>query len=157
VKILGLIDSTTVFCLAATVSIGTLNAGIANAAMPPVSANNSPTPISNAQARPPRAVASVSYLEGFFVNSDFSIDLYREGGKYYYLGTEIQNNANLKLANPTIYRTKNQHIYTWNNQGTKYRISWNTNNPDKIRLQVIDRNRIILDRSLQRQKKEDFV
>lgn len=148
-KILGLIDSTAALCLAAaTVSIGTLNAGIANAAMLPVSANNSPTPIS---------IASVSYLEGFFVNSDFSVDLYREGGKYYYLGTKLQNNANLKLANPTISRTKNLHVYTWNNQGTKYRISWNTNDPSKIRLQVIDRSRMILDRSLQRQKKEDFV
>ena len=148
-KILGLIDSTTAFCLAATVSIGvTLNTGIANAAMVPVSDDNSYTQ--------PK-IATVSYLEGFFVNSDFSVDLYREGGKYYYLGTKLQNNANLKLANSTISRTKSQQIYTWNNQGTKYRISWNTNNPDKIRLQVIDRSRIILDRSLQRQKKEDFV
>lgn len=148
-KILGLIDSTTAFCLAATVSLGvTLNTGIANAAMVPVSDNNSPTQ--------PK-IATVRYLEGFFVNSDFSIDLYREGGKYYYLGTKLQNNANLKLANPTVSITKSQQIYTWNNQGTKYRISWDTNNPDKIRLQVIDRSRIILDRSLQRQKKEDFV
>ena len=145
-KILGLINSTTAFCLAAaTVSIGTtLNTAFTSAA----TVHNSPAEVK---------IATVKYLEGFYVTSDFSVEIFRQGGKYYYNGTMLETQANLKLSNPTISRTKSQHTYTWNNKGTKYRVSWNTNDTGKIYLQVIEGSRIILDRSLQWQKKEDFV
>jgi hypothetical protein len=103
-------------------------------------------------------IASVKYLEGFYVDLDWSVTLYRSGGKYHYQGKNLNTGATLALSGATVTGTSSQQIYTWNNKGTKYRIFWKTNDSSTIRLQVLDaKNRVILTRSLGWQNAADFV
>jgi hypothetical protein len=97
-------------------------------------------------------------LEGFYVDLDWSVTLYRDRGKYFYQGKNLNTGSIVTLSGPSVTRSKGQHIYTWNNKGTKYQVSWKTKDSSKIRLQVIDTNRrVILNRSLQWQNAADFV
>jgi hypothetical protein len=103
-------------------------------------------------------IAKASYLEGFYVDSDWSVTLYRRGGKYNYRGKNLNTGSSLELSGATVSRTGSQQIYTWNNKGTKYRVTWKTNDSSKIRLQVINYNgRIILNRLLGIQNAADFL
>jgi hypothetical protein len=133
--------------LLASIAIGTtLTASAWSMPTMPVSAQVQSTKIAAAN------------LEGFYVDLDWSVTLYRSEGKYTYQGKNLNTGSTLTLSGATVTRSKGQQIYTWNNKGTKYRVTWKTNDSSKISLQVIDTNRrVILSRSLQWQNAADFV
>jgi hypothetical protein len=121
------------------------------------SAFSIPTMPVSAQSVQSTKIATAT-LEGFYVDLDWSVTLYRSDGKYTYQGKNLNTGSTLTLSGATVTRSKGQHIYTWNNEGTKYRVIWKTNDSSHIRLQVIDANRrVILNRSLQWQNAADFV
>jgi hypothetical protein len=133
--------------LLASISIGTTFASAFSMPTMPVSAHSVKS-----------IKIATATLEGFYVDLDWSVNLYRHDGKYIYQGKNLNTGSTLTLSGATVTRSKGQHIYTWNNEGTKYRVIWKTNDSSHIRLQVIDANRrVILNRSLQWQNAADFV
>ena len=79
--------------------------------------------------------------DGTYLDRDWTIQLSSRGGEVYdYLGTNNRTKASISLADATIVRNNNRRIYTWNNAGVKYRLTWNESDHDKIRLQVISSN-----------------
>jgi hypothetical protein len=154
-KLLGLPNSTKSFNNMNLKKI--LLASIAICTTLTVAAFSMPTmPVSAQSVQSPKIATAT--LEGFYVGLGWSVNLYRSKGKYNYQGTNLKTGSELELSGATVTRSKGQHIYTWNNEGTKYRVIWKTNDSSHIRLQVIDTNRrVILDRSLQWQNAADFV
>ena len=88
--------------------------------------------------------------DGTYLDRDWTIYLsHRDGEVYDYLGMNNRTKASIGLAGGTIVRTNHRRIYTWNNAGIKYRLTWNEHDRDKIRLQVISPNgKMQLDRLL---------
>ena len=79
--------------------------------------------------------------DGTYLDRDWTIQLSSRGGEVYdYLGTNNRTKASISLAGATTIRTNNRRIYTWNNAGMKYRLTWNESDHDTIRLQVISPN-----------------
>ncbi len=85
-------------------------------------------------------IAIDKYPEGTYIDRDWSVYLYRSGGTYHYRGTNNLTKATIELAGASLSGTKSRRIYTWNNSGTRYRVTWKVSDPDTIRLQVITPN-----------------
>ncbi|PSB42130.1 hypothetical protein [Chamaesiphon polymorphus] len=136
--------------LVTSIAIGaTLGSSATNAATVPATANNLPAQ---------NQIATAKYLEGFFIDSDWSVNIYRQNGRYYYRGTNLHTQAYLNLAGGNVYKAGNKQVYTWHNRGTKYRVTWQPKYPHTIRLYVIDNyGRVVVNRLLQWQKAEDFL
>lgn len=135
--------------LVTSIAIGaTLSTSVTNAATVPVPANSLPAQ---------NQVATANYLEGFFIDSDWSVNIYRQGDRYYYRGTNLHTKDYLDLYGGTVYKFGNKQIYNWNNRGTKYYVTWQPKDPYIIRLHVIDNyGRVVLNRLLHWQKAEDL-
>ncbi len=95
-----------------------------------------------AAANPPSLsqIAIDKYPDGMYVDRDWSVYLYREGGTYRYRGTNNLTQAKIEFSGANVSGTKSRRIYTWNNAGTRYRVTWKVSDPDTIRLQVIAPN-----------------
>jgi hypothetical protein len=78
--------------------------------------------------------------QGFFSDRDWSISMDLKGGSYNYHGRNNLTGSKLDLAGASISGTNSRRVYTWNNSGTRYRITWQPADPGTIRLQVIAPN-----------------
>jgi hypothetical protein len=89
---------------------------------------------------PSSATAALTQPQGLYLDNDWSVELgYKDGTARYY-GKNIRTGKKLDLAGATLSSSGNKKIYTWNNAGTRYRVTWQPKDPDFIRLQVIDAN-----------------
>ncbi len=89
---------------------------------------------------PKSVMAAPKQPTGFYLDRDWGVLLEFKDGSYHYQGTNNQTGKGLKLAGASVSGNKNRRIYTWNNAGTRYRITWQPSDPDVIRLQVISPN-----------------
>ncbi len=89
---------------------------------------------------PNSVMAAPKNPEGLYMERDWGVYLEFKGGTYHYRGTNNRTGKSLELAGASVNTTKNRRIYTWNNAGTRYRITWQPSDPDVIRLQVIAPN-----------------
>jgi hypothetical protein len=99
--------------------------------------------IAPAAANPPISSSQIAidkYPDGTYIDRDWSVYLYREGGTYRYRGTNNLTQAKIEFSGANVSGTKSRRIYTWNNAGTRYRVTWKVSDPDTIRLQVIAPN-----------------
>lgn len=87
---------------------------------------------------PSSATAASTQPQGSYADNDWSVDLEYKGGTYHYRAKNHRTGQKLELAGATLDSSGNRKIYTWNNAGTKYRVTWRPKDPDFIRLQVID-------------------
>lgn len=78
--------------------------------------------------------------QGFFSDRDWSVSMDLKGGSYNYHGQNHRTGSKLDLAGASVSGTKSRRVYTWNNSGTRYRVTWQPTDPDTIRLQVIAPN-----------------
>ena len=61
---------------------------------------------------------------------------------------------NINLSGAVASGTKQRQVYTWNNNGMKYQVTWKPSDPNFIRLQVTQPNgKLILNRLLKAVKK----
>ncbi|HIK04732.1 MAG TPA: hypothetical protein IGS40_08455 [Trichormus sp. M33_DOE_039] len=95
--------------------------------------------------------ATFDYPEGEFVDRDWSVNLSFQSNVYYYYGQNRNNGSNISLGGVKASGNKQRQVYTWNNNGTRYQVTWRPSDPYFIRVQVINpRGRVILNRVLQR-------
>jgi hypothetical protein len=85
-------------------------------------------------------LAAPMQLQGFYTDKDWSVGLEYKNGTYHYRGQNNRTGQKLALAGATLNSSGNKQIYTWNNAGTRYRVTWQPKDPAFIRLQVIDVN-----------------
>jgi hypothetical protein len=61
------------------------------------------------------------------------------------------------ISDRTVSRDRQRKFYTWNNGGTRYRVTWNPQDPNYIRVQVKTPNgKEILNRLLPRLREDNL-
>ena len=100
-------------------------------------------------AIPHQAIAQRAFPQGFFKDSDYSVNLRFYDNDYFYEGTNMNTGAGITLSGATISGNYRRQVYTWNNGGVRYQISWRPADPRLIRIEVIQSNgRVTLNRLL---------
>jgi hypothetical protein len=84
----------------------------------------------------PQAAIAQSTLEGDFMNDRWFVSVWYEGGSYRYQGVDRRSGNSLRLAGATESGDRTRRIYTWNNSGHRYQVTWRPSDPDFVRLQV---------------------
>jgi hypothetical protein len=88
----------------------------------------------------PQAAIAQPVLDGDFMNNDWVVSVWYEGGSYRYQGTDRSSGSNLRLAGATLSGDSSRQVYTWNNSGYLYQVSWRPSDPHVVRLQVFHPN-----------------
>ncbi|WP_254449414.1 hypothetical protein [Anabaena sp. UHCC 0253] len=95
------------------------------------------------------AVQKFDYPAGEFRDKDWSVTLSFGNNVYYYYGENLNNNSNINLSGAVASGNKQRQVYTWNNNGLKYQVTWRPSDPNFIRVEVIRPNgKVILNRLL---------
>jgi hypothetical protein len=109
------------------------------------------TPLLTEAIIPMSVVAKVSSLGGTFVDKEWTISVYSENNTYHYQGYNIKTKKSINLAGAILSGNRQRRVYTWNNQGTRYQVTWQAQDPDYIRVKVIVPNgKEVLNRLLPR-------
>jgi hypothetical protein len=109
------------------------------------------TPLLTQSLAPTVAVAGSNRPEGSFKDAEWQLTLSRQNNSYHYRGVNIETGTSIELAGAKVSGNSQRRIYTWNNEGTKYQVVWQSQDPDYIRVKVVSsRNRTILNRLLRR-------
>jgi hypothetical protein len=97
------------------------------------------------------AVTASARPEGGFNDREWQVTLVRQNNSYRYQGYNYKSNKSIDLAGAKVSGTAQRRIYTWNNEGTKYQVVWQSKDPNYLRVKVIGNNgKTILNRLLQR-------
>jgi hypothetical protein len=109
------------------------------------------TPLLTQTIAPTVAVASSNRPEGSFGDAEWQVSLSRQNNSYHYRGVNIETGTSIELAGAKVSGNTQRRTYTWNNEGTKYQVIWQAQDPDYVRVKVVSsRNRTILNRLLRR-------
>jgi hypothetical protein len=95
------------------------------------------------------AVQKFNYPNNTFSDQEWSVTLNFTNNSYHYYGKHIPKGSSINLSGAVASGTHERQIYTWNNNGTKYQVVWQPNDPNYIRVQVVSRGKVILNRLLQ--------
>jgi hypothetical protein len=100
---------------------------------------------------PTIAVARIDRPDGNFEDKDWNVGLSYQNNSYRYRGLNLKSQTSLELSGATISSTNQRKTYTWNNGSTRYQVVWQAQDPDYIRVQVIESNgNVMLNRLLSR-------
>lgn len=102
-------------------------------------------------AIPNQAMAAqrFGYPAGTFSDQEWNVSLSFSNNVYYYYGENRNSNNNISLSGAVASGNKQRQVYTWNNNGLKYQVTWRPSDPNFIRVQVIIPNgKVILNRVL---------
>lgn len=96
------------------------------------------------------AVAANAPPEGNFGDEEWEVTLVRQNNSYRYIGKKHQNESSrIELAGAKVSGNSSRRIYTWNNEGTKYQVIWQSKDPNYVRVKVVGNSgRTILNRLL---------
>lgn len=95
--------------------------------------------IVNVAMTQPVLAATYNYPAGTFADKDWQVNLSFSNNVYYYYGENRRNpNSYINLSGAVASGTNERQVYTWNNNGMKYRVSWRPSDPSFIRVQVIN-------------------
>lgn len=93
--------------------------------------------------------AKYNYPKGTFADKEWRVSLSFNNNVYYYYGEKLNSNAYISLSGAVASGTNDRQVYTWNNNRTKYQVSWRPSDPSFIRVQVISPSgKVILNRLL---------
>ena len=107
--------------------------------------------IINLSISQPALAQRYNYPQGTFSDRDWNVTLYFSNNSYFYYGESRYNsNSNITLSGATSGGNNARQIYTWNNNGTKYEVTWRPSDPDYIRVRVIAGRKVILNRLMTR-------
>jgi hypothetical protein len=95
------------------------------------------TPLLTQAIMPMVAVAKESSPNGSFVDSSWTVSVFYRNNTYQYTGYDHRTQKSINLSGATISGDSQRKIYTWNNSGTRYQVTWQRRDPDYIRIQVI--------------------
>jgi hypothetical protein len=109
------------------------------------------TPLLTQAIAPMAAVARESSPNGAFFDRDWTISILYQNNTYQYNGYNHQTQKSISLSGATVSGDNIRKIYTWNNGGTRYQVTWQRRDPDFIRVRVITPNgKEVLNRLLPR-------
>lgn len=102
-------------------------------------------------ATKPALAQTFNYPRGSFADKDWKVFLSYNNNVYYYYGENRRNpESYISLSGAVTSGTNSRQIYTWNNNGMRYRVTWRPSDPNFMRLEVINpRGKVILNRILQ--------
>ena len=96
------------------------------------------------------AVQKFNYPNNTFSDQEWTVNLKFTNNSYHYNGKHIPKGSSINLSGAVASGTHERQVYTWNNNGTKYQVTYRPNDPNYIRVQVINpKGKIILNRLLQ--------
>jgi hypothetical protein len=101
------------------------------------------------------AVAGSARPEGSFQDREWQVNLRRANNSYQYQGVSLETGTSIELSGAKISGTSQRRIYTWNNEGTKYQVVWQSQDPDYVRVKIVGNSgKTILNRLLHRSEEE---
>jgi hypothetical protein len=113
------------------------------------------TPLLLQTTAPTVAVAGSNRPEGSFKDAEWQVSLNRQNNSYHYRGVSLNTGTSIELAGAKVSGNSQRRTYTWNNEGTKYQVVWQAQDPNFVRVKVVSsRGRIILNRLLSRTETE---
>jgi hypothetical protein len=95
------------------------------------------TPLLTQAITPMAAVARANNPDGAFGDREWTISVYYQNNTYTYNGYNLQTDKSISLSGATVSGDSNRKIYTWNNGGTRYQVTWQRRDPNFIRVRVI--------------------
>ncbi len=107
-----------------------------------------------------QAVANLAFPEGEFFDvygqpRNWHLTLWQVKGQYYYKNLNLKTGKKLCLIGGKASGTTARPVFTWTNAKYKYRVSWQTVEPELVRLEVIDPlGKVILNQFLVREPGE---
>lgn len=111
------------------------------------------TSFSNPVAAHTRKVAQTVPLIGSFGDGNWFVTISEQNGVYRYTGYDRKTSKSIELSGAVVTNQGGKRLYTWRNGDTKYRVIWQPQDQDYVRLQVIQPNRKeVLNRLLSRQE-----
>jgi hypothetical protein len=109
------------------------------------------TPLLTQTLAPTVAVAGSNRPEGSFKDAEWQVSLSRQNNSYHYRGVSLETGTSIELAGAKVSGTSQRRIYTWNNEGTKYQVIWQAQDPDFVRVKVVSsRGKTLINRLLTR-------
>jgi hypothetical protein len=100
-----------------------------------------------------RTVSLSKALIGSFGDGNWFVTVSEQNGVYRYSGYDRKNSKSIELSGAVVTKQGGKRLYTWRNGDTKYRVIWQPQDQDYVRLQVIQPNRKeVLNRLLSRQE-----
>ncbi len=94
-----------------------------------------------------------SPLMGTFSDGNWLVTVSEQNGVYRYTGYDQKTSKSIELLGAVVTSQGSKRLYTWHNGDTKYRVTWQPQDQDYVRLQVIKPNRQeVLNRLLSRQE-----
>jgi hypothetical protein len=107
---------------------------------------------SPAVAQSPTVTKNIPLI-GTFTDNNWMVTVSEQNGVYRYHGYNLKTSKSIDLLGATITKQGNKRLYTWNNNGTRYRVTWQPQDQDYVRVQVIGPQRTeVLNRLLARQE-----
>ncbi len=98
-----------------------------------------------------RPVLAQTMPQGVFQDDIWVVSLDFVNNAMTYYGENKRTGASIYLSGASVGGTTQRRIYTWNNAGTRYQITWQPSDPSFVRVQVFQPNgREILNRLLRR-------
>ncbi len=98
-------------------------------------------------------IAQAMPLNGTFGDGDWMVTVSQQNDTYRYYGYNLKTSKSIELSGARVTTQGSKRIYTWNNSGTKYRVTWQPQDQNYVRLQVISPNQTkVLNRLLSRQE-----
>jgi hypothetical protein len=107
-----------------------------------------------------QAVAKLAFPEGEFFDVQgqpriWHLTLWQVKGQYYYKNLNLKTGKKLCLIGAKASGTQARPVFSWTNAKYKYRVSWQTVQPELVRLEVINpANQVILNQFLVREPGE---
>jgi hypothetical protein len=99
------------------------------------------------------AIASVTPPIGTFRDGNWIVTVSEQNDIYRYSAYDLRTGKSIDLRGATVTNQGSKRLYTWNQEDTKYRVIWQPQEQDYVRLQVIDPNQTeLMNRLLSRQK-----
>ncbi len=100
-----------------------------------------------------QTVPLIRPLIGTFGDGNWLVTVSEQNGVYRYTGYDQKTSKSIELLGAIVTNQGSKRLYTWNNGDTKYRVTWQPQDQDYVRLQVIKPNqKEVLNRLLARQE-----
>ncbi len=102
---------------------------------------------------PMRAVAQSNLTVAAFADREWRITVYEtSGGDYCYSGYHKRTQKSIALCGVRVSGNPQRRVYTWNNRGTLYQVTWQPRDPNFARILVKTPSGEVLNRVLPRTK-----
>lgn len=105
-------------------------------------------PLSANQRQQPSQNSNSKYPLGNFQNNKWLISLRLENNQLTYTGRSRKDGKSLYLKGSRISGNNQRKIFTWNNGNYRYQVIWQPNDPNYIRLKVLNSGRELLNELL---------